>query len=117
MHDRTFHRDIFCSSYTNRLRHLVFHFAKYVGRLAELTPHADAHLQRTLAATFIISLSAADLLNIRLAAESLVPNGYHGSISDLSEHLAKNQKSAHEGWRSLVFSRTRNGCWTNGKSM
>jgi hypothetical protein len=90
-HDRQFHRDIFCSSYVNRMRHLVFHFAKYVGRLAELSPEADYHLQRTLADTFIISLSAADLLNVRIA-KSLVPDGYHGSIRDLSKHLADKQR-------------------------
>jgi hypothetical protein len=66
-HDKKSHSDILCLPVGDRVRHMVLHFAKYVGRLA-VEPSLDkANLNRTLVDIFIISLSSANALNVNLA--------------------------------------------------
>ena len=67
-HDEQHHRDIFYLSYPQRMAHLVFHFAKYSGRLAELQKGADnKRFEATLIDTLIVALSAANIFNIKLS--------------------------------------------------
>lgn len=66
-HDEKFHADIYYLSYPARMTHFVLHFSKYVGRLAEIKKgdsKAKERLTQTLADTFIVALSASDVLNI-----------------------------------------------------
>jgi hypothetical protein len=65
-HDRVSHWDILCLPAQDRLKHMVLHFAKYVGRLADKPD--DREFKRTLVDTFIIVLASANALNVDLAA-------------------------------------------------
>lgn len=67
-HDQEFHPDIYYLPYENRARHLVLHFAKYVGRLAgKANPQEDDGLLRTtLADTMIVVLSFSEILKLDL---------------------------------------------------
>lgn len=68
-HDKLYHREIFYLPYPSRMRHLVLHFAKYAGRISgSSVDDKDEVFRRTLADTFIVALSAADMLNMKLFA-------------------------------------------------
>lgn len=68
-HDEGHHRDVFYLPYPQRMRHLVLHFAKYTGRLAAMDTSSPPNaLAATLVDTFIIALSAAEMLKVDLAA-------------------------------------------------
>lgn len=68
-HDEYYHREIARLDMKGRVTHLTLHFAKYVGYLGELCDNrnADAEIQRILVDAFIISISAANTLNVRLS--------------------------------------------------
>lgn len=82
-HDREYHADIYYLSYPDRMRHIVFHFSKYVGRLAMPSSNQDSavSLRKTIVDTFLMALSASEVLNLdldrsarpRLAEECGVP--------------------------------------------
>lgn len=65
-HDIRAHQDIYYLPYPDRIKHLTFHVSKYAGRLAkgDLT---DTEFNRTLVDTFVITLSAAEVLRIDFA--------------------------------------------------
>ena len=64
-HDEQFHPDIYYLDYPRRMTHFVLHFAKYAGRLAEMTGAPDPkRLEQTLADNFIVVLAASDVLNL-----------------------------------------------------
>lgn len=71
-HDQKYHRDIFFLNYQDRFKHMVMHYGKYSGRFAYLIKtHSDSSLinndvRRTLVDCFIIVLSVADLLQLKL---------------------------------------------------
>ncbi len=74
-HDEEHHRDVFYLPYPERMRHLVLHFAKYTGRLAAMGASSPpGTLATTLVDTFIVALSAAEMLKIDLAAAVLKDN-------------------------------------------
>ena len=62
-HDVRAHQDIYYLPYPGRMKHLTFHVSKYAGRLAKGNL-PGAEFNRTLVDTFIITLSAADVLRI-----------------------------------------------------
>lgn len=62
-HDVRAHRDVFYLPYPERMKHLTLHIAKYAGRLAHPKSTPD-QLARTIADTFVILLSASDVLRI-----------------------------------------------------
>ncbi|HEY2922929.1 MAG TPA: hypothetical protein VGK77_28455 [Candidatus Binatia bacterium] len=66
-HDVKSHWDIVCLSSQDRLKHLVLHFSKYVGRLAGNIDNKSTAV--TIADTFIISLATANVLNLNLSAK------------------------------------------------
>lgn len=68
VHDERVHRDIYYLSYPRRLTHLVLHLSKYVGRLTTPIDRRD-NIRRTIVDTFIIALSASELLRINIAEE------------------------------------------------
>lgn len=67
-HDERHHTDIFGGDPKRRMTHYELHYAKYVGRMAELLKKDDAALiaglEKILTDTFIITLAASDALNI-----------------------------------------------------
>lgn len=67
IHDDRHHPDVSRLSLHHRLNHLALHFAKYAGRIADTIRSGDHRkVNQTLIDTFIIALSAANVLNIRL---------------------------------------------------
>jgi hypothetical protein len=65
-HDETYHREIARLSTQDRLKHMALHFAKYAGNLAEADEDNDA-LEKAVTDTFIIAVSTANILNLRLS--------------------------------------------------
>jgi len=72
-HDENYHADISSRSTQDRMKHLTFHFAKYVGDVIALNPDWYKEIQidkskfeKILVDTFIIALSAANTLNMNL---------------------------------------------------
>lgn len=64
-HDEKFHREIARLTVQDRLKHMALHFAKYSGGLAE-GPSED-ELCRLVTDVFVIALSSANILNLKLA--------------------------------------------------
>jgi hypothetical protein len=71
-HDIKAHKDIYYLPNPERIKHFTFHIAKYAGRLA-LSDESEESFIRTLVDTFIIALSASELLAINLPHEVGVP--------------------------------------------
>lgn len=67
-HDASYHEDIVVLETQTRLKHLTLHFSKYAARLAGAKglPDLREKLEKTLTDTFIIALSAANVLNLDL---------------------------------------------------
>lgn len=70
-HDRDYHHDIHCLSKLDRLDHYVHHYSKYVGRLAH--EHDEERqrelLKKTIADASIVTLAAANTLDLDLQTE------------------------------------------------
>ncbi len=67
-HDDLAHRDILCLPVQDRIRHMVLHFAKYCGHLADIqNVYNEARFTSTLVDTTIICLASANSLSIKLA--------------------------------------------------
>lgn len=64
-HDEKFHREIARLTVQDRLKHMALHFAKYSGGLAE-EPDGE-ELCRLVTDVFVIALSSANILNLKLA--------------------------------------------------
>lgn len=70
-HDRDYHHDIHCLSKLDRLNHYVHHYSKYVGRLAQEYDEERQRdvLTKTIADASIVSLAAANTLDLELQTE------------------------------------------------
>jgi hypothetical protein len=90
-HDQLSHWDIVCLPAQDRIKHMVLHFAKYVGRLAGGAD--DAEFRRTLVDTFIIVLASANALNIDIGTAfkppNWIPSGQQASDLTTSEFLVR----------------------------
>ena len=64
-HDIKSHKDIYYLPNPERIKHFTFHIAKYSGRLA-MADESEESFTRTLVDTFIIALSASELLGMNL---------------------------------------------------
>lgn len=64
-HDLRCHSDILNLPTKEKMTHFTLHFAKYVGRMFRMTNDVKLY-QRTLVDSMIITLSAANALNINL---------------------------------------------------
>ena len=64
-HDEKYHREIARLTVQDRLKHMALHFAKYSGGLA--AGPDEAELRRLVTDIFVIALSSANILNVRLA--------------------------------------------------
>lgn len=97
-HDREYHRDIFFLNYQDRFKHMVMHYGKYAGRLANLlktksdVEKIQSEIKRTLIDCFIIVLSCADLLQLNLEEKLKEKLGIDNSIS--LDELANTVKEA-----------------------
>ena len=67
IHDAKSHWDIVILPTHSRLRHLVLHFAKYVGKLAVASEEREVNASSTVVDVAIISLAIANSLNIDLS--------------------------------------------------
>lgn len=67
-HDELAHKDILCLPIQARIKHMVLHFSKYVGKLVEAR-QLQSHelLVSTLVDTWVIVLASANMLNLRLS--------------------------------------------------
>jgi hypothetical protein len=99
-HDERAHRDVYYLSYPRRLTHLTLHLSKYAARLGAAVVEPRI-LSRTLVDTFIIALSAAELLRLdihrSLRAKEVEPDG----CDDLLE-VGAQIASCYPGSESVV---------------
>lgn len=71
-HDQKCHRDIFFLNFQDRFKHMVMHYGKYSGRLADIlrekteSEKINFEVRRTLIDCFIIVLSSAEMLQMDL---------------------------------------------------
>jgi hypothetical protein len=63
-HDSMYHQDVYFLPRQERLRHLVFHFAKYSGRTVDCQSARDPMFVSTVVDTFIIAMSARHVLTV-----------------------------------------------------
>lgn len=69
-HDENYHKDIWLLTVHHRVNHMVLHFAKYSGKLAQAVRDNDSQLfSKTCLDTFIIATSLANILNVNLSSE------------------------------------------------
>jgi hypothetical protein len=104
-HDKDYHSDVFYLPSPQRIGHLVFHFSKYAGRLVDRAESSSQVDGRTLVDTFLVALSAANLLNLDLAS-LVAPHDETESLEQLGCLLAAEtpESSADPEWflRCLV---------------
>jgi hypothetical protein len=74
VHDDRYHRDILLLAVGQRMKHFALHLAKYAGQLVDSIDEDDSSTQnRLMVDSFIITLAAANTLNINLAQSSRTP--------------------------------------------
>lgn len=68
-HDELFHRDIAQLSAHHRINHMALHFTKYVGNICDviLNNKDQSLLRKNIIDAFVISVSSANILNIRVS--------------------------------------------------
>lgn len=72
-HDEKYHREIARLTVQDRLKHMALHFAKYAGQVAIAGDDA-ARIKRLATDVFIIAMSTANILNVRLAERLMFPD-------------------------------------------
>ena len=83
-HDEIYHREISRLTVHQRLNHMALHFSKYAGQIAEICHSADEErVQRTITDIFVIGLSSANTLNMRVADQ--IGECQKTSVCDLAE--------------------------------
>lgn len=88
-HDELAHKDILCLPIQTRIKHMVLHFSKYVGRFIEAR-QLQSHelLISTLVDTWIIVLASANMLNIRLPEKLNLDVRENENLNSLGEVFA-----------------------------
>lgn len=88
-HDENYHKDIWLLTVHHRVNHMVLHFAKYNGQLAQALNDNDNKLfSKTCLDALIIATSFANILNVNLATELSQYEPSTNSIDSLSLKLA-----------------------------
>ncbi|MBX3638912.1 MAG: hypothetical protein KIS65_07290 [Nitrosomonas sp.] len=74
-HDELFHKEITRLSIHQRLNHMALHFAKYSGKICDciLNNPSEQNLKRVIVDSFVISVTCANILNLRIS-ERLIPH-------------------------------------------
>lgn len=89
VHDEAAHRDILSFSLHKRLKHMVLHFYKYAGKVADAGERRDeAVLRSTLIDAFIICLASANAMNLSLGA-TIDATAESSSLDGLAHSLAE----------------------------
>lgn len=84
-HDERAHKDILALDTQTRVKHMVLHFLKYIGKIVDSKRKSDMEgLRCTLIDTLIITLATANALNVSLG-EGL---GEAENLEQLGEKLA-----------------------------
>lgn len=91
-HDELFHKEITRLTIHQRLNHMALHFAKYSGKICNciLNSLDEQILRRAIVDSFIISITCANILNIRISEKLIDPSEpEYPSLSDLGCNIAK----------------------------
>ena len=102
-HDERFHRDVYYLAYPRRMAHLVFHVAKYAGRAwplaAQETPAAPV-FKKILVDTFIVSLSACEILNLDLdsAIGGSSSDAKRPTVREWGKRIARQNQAEPRSW-------------------
>lgn len=91
-HDELFHKEITRLNIHQRLNHMALHFAKYSGKICDciLNNPNEQILKRTIIDSFIISITCANILNVRLSDKLIAADEQaYSSLSDLGNNFAK----------------------------
>ena len=89
-HDVNYHKDIWLLTVHHRVNHMVLHFAKYNGQLAQASFEKNSDLFRSSCLdTLIIATSLANILNVDLAKAFDVHKSNCTSIDELSISMQK----------------------------
>lgn len=88
-HDERFHREITRLAVKERLTHMALHFAKYAGYLAEGVD--DASYKRVVTDIFVIGVTTANSLNVRLFDALQLRGPIHArNVDDLTQIVTIN---------------------------
>lgn len=91
-HDELFHKEITRLNIHQRLNHMALHFAKYSGKICNsiLNSLDEQILRKTIIDSFIIAITCANILNLRIS-DKLISSGEqeYSSLSDLGQDIAK----------------------------
>lgn len=91
-HDELFHKEITRLNIHQRLNHMALHFAKYSGKICDciLNSPNEQYLKKIVIDSFIISVTCANILNLRISAR-LIPPGEQkfSSLDDLRNDLIR----------------------------
>jgi hypothetical protein len=91
-HDELFHKEITRLTIHQRLNHMALHFAKYSGKICNciLNSLDEQILRKTIIDSFIISITCANILNLRIS-DKLIDSGEqeYSSLVDLGHNIAK----------------------------
>ena len=91
-HDELFHKEITRLSIHQRLNHMALHFAKYSGKFCDciLNNSNDQILKKSIIDSFIISITCANILNVRLSDKLIAADEQANSnLSDLGHDIAR----------------------------
>lgn len=91
-HDELFHKEITRLSIHQRLNHMALHFAKYSGKICDyiLNNPNEQNLKRVIVDSFVISVTCANILNLRIS-DRLIPPGKQkfSNLDELGNDLIK----------------------------
>ncbi|MCP5246010.1 MAG: hypothetical protein H6937_08685 [Burkholderiales bacterium] len=91
-HDELFHKEITRLSIHQRLNHMALHFAKYSGKICDciLNNPNEQTLKRVVIDSFIISVTCANILNLRIS-DRLIPSDKQkfSSLDELGNDLIR----------------------------
>lgn len=91
-HDELFHKEITRLTIHQRLNHMAMHFAKYSGKICDciLNSLDEQMLKRTIIDSFIISITCANILNLRISDKLMNSSEQeYTSLSDFGYGIAK----------------------------
>jgi hypothetical protein len=90
-HDEKYHKEIARLTVQHRLNHMALHLAKYLGVIASAAgsdPEAQS-LARAIVDSLIITLSTANILNLRISERLIERGKVYTDISALALHFAE----------------------------
>jgi hypothetical protein len=107
-HDEVYHREIARLTVHARLNHMALHFCKYVGQLATALPYEDRlTIRRTVIDSFVIALSSANTLNLKLD-DAIPETKMAPSLAELGELLIRKDAThtdRYSNWLLVAFAK------------